>query len=117
MFASVTNDANPIHVDGAAAAAAGFAGGAVVHGMLVASMFGGVIGTRFPGAVYASQTLTFRAPVTVGERVLAEVEVTRVGESRVAFATRVRKEGEGGELAVDGTAMAFMRDAGARGGE
>ena len=48
---------------------------------------------------------------------LGEVEVTRVGESRVAFATRVRKEGEGGELAVDGTAMAFMRDAGARGGE
>jgi acyl dehydratase len=110
MFASVTNDANPIHVDGAAAAAAGFAGGAVVHGMLVASMFGGVIGTRFPGAVYASQTLTFRAPVTVGERVLAEVEVTRVGESRVAVAPRPH-------LAVDGTAMAFMRDAGARGGE
>ena len=61
--------------------------------------------------------MTFRAPVTVGERVLAEVEVTRVGESRVAFATGVRKEGEGGELAVDGTAMAFMRDACARGGE
>ena len=73
-----------------------------------ASMFSAIIGTRFPGAVYATQSLAFRKPVRVGERVRAEVEVTRVGGGRVAFATRVVRE-EDGEVALDGAAVALVR--------
>ena len=63
-FARLSHDANPIHLDPTAAARAGFPG-PVVHGMLCASLFGAIIGTRFPGAVYAAQSLRF-APVLVG---------------------------------------------------
>jgi hypothetical protein len=44
-FARLSEDANPIHLDAAAARAAGFPG-PVVHGMLCASLFSGIIGTR-----------------------------------------------------------------------
>ena len=74
-FASITGDHNPIHVDPDAARIAGFEHGPVVHGMLCASMFGAIIGTKFPGAVYATQSLSFRKPVRVNEVVRAEVEV------------------------------------------
>lgn len=107
-FASLAGDHNPIHVDPDAATAAGFRDGPVVHGMLCASMFSAIIGTRFPGAVYATQSLAFRKPVRVGERVRAEVEVTRVGGGRVMFATRVVRD-EDGEVALDGAAVALVR--------
>lgn len=107
-FASITGDHNPIHVDPDAARIAGFEHGPVVHGMLCASMFGAIIGTKFPGAVYATQSLSFRKPVRVNELVRAEVEVTRVRGGRVQFATRVVKE-DGGDVALDGDAMAMIR--------
>lgn len=107
-FASITGDHNPIHVNSDAARTAGFEHGPVVHGMLCASMFGAIIGTKFPGAVYATQSLAFRKPVRVNEPVRAEVEVTKVRGGRVQFATRVVKE-DGGDVALDGAAMAMIR--------
>jgi|AntAceMinimDraft_5_1070358.scaffolds.fasta_scaffold29574_1 hypothetical protein len=48
-FARLSGDANPIHSHSDAAAAAGLGlCGPVVHGMLAASLFSGIIGTRFP---------------------------------------------------------------------
>ena len=60
-FARLSQDANPIHVDSTAAVRAGFPA-PVVHGMLCASLFGAIIGTRFPGAVYATQSSRFAPP-------------------------------------------------------
>jgi hypothetical protein len=39
--------------------------GPVLPGILLASLFPAIIGSRFPGAVYASQTLAFRQPAQV----------------------------------------------------
>ena len=125
-FARLSQDFNPIHVDQNAAAAAGLGGGRhgrdgdgpVVHGMLCASLFSGIIGTRFPGAVYATQSLSFRRPVMVGERVTAEVELMKLGGSRATFATRVmrrRVNGDGEEdtreVVLDGSALALLKGA------
>ena len=64
-FVALTGDANALHTCDAAAAAAGFAG-SVLPGILTASLFPGLIGTAFPGAVYARQELAFVAPAMVG---------------------------------------------------
>ena len=65
--------------------------------MLLASMFGGIIGTRVPGAVYASQTIKFRAPVRVGASVRAEVRFeSSLGGSAATFETKIFGEGGGG---------------------
>lgn len=103
-FARLSQDTNPIHIDSTGAVRAGFPA-PVVHGMLCASLFGAIIGTRFPGAVYATQSLAFRAPVLVGESVVAEVRLTKIGGSRAHFATRVRR---GEDVVLDGTALALL---------
>lgn len=43
---------------------AGFSG-QVLPGVLCASLFPALIGSNFPGAIYLSQTLKFRAPALV----------------------------------------------------
>jgi acyl dehydratase len=63
-FVSLTGDANAIHIDAGAAAAAGLAA-PILPGILMASLFPAIIGSAFPGAVYASQTLKFRRPAEV----------------------------------------------------
>ena len=51
---------------------------AVVHGMLVASLFSSIFGTLIPGSVYRKQNLEFRQPVFAGDTIIARVEVTDV---------------------------------------
>jgi len=104
-FARVTGDENPAHLDADFAAATPF-GRPVVHGMLTASLISAVLGTRLPGkgAVYLSQSLSFRAPVFIGEEVTAEVEITGIDQRRrrVTLATRCLS---GGKVVLRGEAV------------
>lgn len=54
-FTALTGDLNPLHKGP----------GAIVPGLLLASLFPGIIGSTFPGAVYTKQTLRFRNPAKV----------------------------------------------------
>jgi acyl dehydratase len=74
-FLVITGDANPLHSDkNGAAAAAGF-GGPILPGVLLTSMFPAIIGSTFPGAVYASQNVSYRAPALIGQPVVAQVRL------------------------------------------
>ncbi|KAG2564993.1 hypothetical protein PVAP13_7NG003400 [Panicum virgatum] len=78
-YAAVSGDRNPVHLDDAVARElGGFQRRRVVHGMLVASLFPSIIAARFPGAVYASQTLKFASPVYVGDEVVARVQALHI---------------------------------------
>ena len=70
LFAQVSGDDNPLHLDEAYAATTQFKG-RIAHGMLSASYISAVIGTQLPGpgSVYLSQSLSFRRPVRVGDEV------------------------------------------------
>lgn len=87
LFAELSGDANPIHLCDHYAAGTKF-GQRIAHGMLTASLISALLGTRLPGpgAVYLSQTLTFLAPVKIGDVVTARVEVVEL----VAERRRVR---------------------------
>jgi UDP-4-amino-4,6-dideoxy-N-acetyl-beta-L-altrosamine N-acetyltransferase len=63
-FAEVSGDDNAVHLDEAAAKAAGFEG-VLAHGMLVAAGVSRILGTAFPGpgSIYVSQSLQFLRPV------------------------------------------------------
>ena len=91
MFATVTTDHNPVHLDESYAQDTIF-GGRIAHGMLTAGLISAVIGEQLPGhgAVYLGQSLRFLAPVRPGDMVLAEVEVTAIDHSkrRVTLDTR-----------------------------
>ena len=77
VFARVSGDLNPVHLDDAYATATRF-GQRIVHGMLTASLISAVIGNDMPGkgTIYLSQTLQFKAPVYIGDTVTATVAVT-----------------------------------------
>ena len=65
-FAAVSGDVNPVHMDEAYARTTTF-GGRIAHGMLAAAYISAVLGNQLPGpgAIYLSQSLRFRRPVTL----------------------------------------------------
>ena len=83
LFAEVSTDRNPVHLDEDYARETIFAG-RIAHGMLTAGLISAVIGEQLPGhgTVYLGQSLRFLAPVRPGDTVLAEVEVTAIDHSR-----------------------------------
>ncbi len=91
MFAGITGDTNPVHLDKDYAATTPF-GERIAHGMLTAGLISAVIGTKLPGpgAVYMGQTLKFRAPVRISDTVIATVEVSAIDREkrRVTLACR-----------------------------
>lgn len=76
-FAGVSSDFNPLHLDETYASTTRF-GGRIAHGMLSGAYLSAVMGMKLPGpgAVYLNQTLSFKAPVRIGDRVIARVEIT-----------------------------------------
>ena len=78
-FAEVTGDKNPVHLDRAYAEKTMFKG-PIAHGMLTAGYISAVFGMELPGpgAIYVSQTLNFRAPVRIGDKVVAKVKVAEL---------------------------------------
>lgn len=83
MYAEVSTDRNPVHLDDAYAMDTIF-GGRIAHGMLTAGLISAVIGEQLPGhgTVYLGQSLKFLAPVRPGDRVTAEVTVREIDHSR-----------------------------------
>ncbi len=105
MFAAVSMDTNPVHMDAEAAARSQF-GQRIAHGMLSAGLISAVLGTRLPGpgTVYLGQTLRFRAPVRIGDTVTARVEVTSVDTARKR-ATIKTECVVAGKVVIEGEAM------------
>lgn len=76
LFAGISGDTNPVHINQLFAAGTMFAG-RIAHGMLTASLISTVLGTKLPGpgAIYVSQSLRFKGPVRIGDTVEARATV------------------------------------------
>ncbi|MBX2830216.1 MAG: MaoC family dehydratase [Rhodospirillales bacterium] len=76
MFAGLSGDCNPVHLNQEYAKTTMFEG-RIAHGMLSAGFISTVLGTRLPGpgTIYLSQNLQFKAPVRIGDTVTAKVVV------------------------------------------
>jgi 3-hydroxybutyryl-CoA dehydratase len=97
LFAAVTGDTNPMHLNAEYAKTSIFKE-RIAHGMLAAGLITKVLGTQLPGpgTIYLSQTLKFRAPVRIGETVTATVEVLALHpeKKRATLGTRCTVAGE-----------------------
>ena len=109
LFAQITGDFNPVHLDEAAAARSQFKG-RIAHGMLTAGLISAAIAGKLPGpgSVYLSQTLRFTAPVRIGEIVTATVQVIEIiaPKRRVKLSTICRNQK--GETVVEGEALILV---------
>ena len=83
MFAEVSTDHNPVHLNEDYANETIF-GGRIAHGMLTAGLISAVIGEQLPGhgTVYLGQTLKFLRPVRPGDQVTTQVEVINIDLGR-----------------------------------
>ena len=77
LFAAMSGDINPQHMDAEFAASTRYQG-VIAHGMWGAALISAVLGTRLPGpgTVYVDQTLHFHVPVRVGDTLQISVVVT-----------------------------------------
>ena len=79
MFAAVSGDTNPLHLNAEFAEKTRFQQ-RIVHGMLTTSLWSTLVGTRLPGpgSAYMGQEINFLKPVHIGDTVTAKLTVTRI---------------------------------------
>lgn len=107
-FAGLSGDNNPVHMSDEYAEKSRFKK-RIAHGLLSASFFSALFGTKLPGygCVYVSQSLNFRKPVYLGDTVKAIVEIIKIDKdrSRVNFKTVCKVNGK---TVIDGEAEIYI---------
>ncbi len=106
QFARLSLDANPLHLDEAAAAESIF-GRRVVHGALVSSLFSALLGMKLPGegTIYLGQKSSFKAPVYLDEEITATVEVTEIREAKGIAKLATTAVNSVGKTVIEGEAV------------
>lgn len=76
IYAGLTGDFNPIHIDEIYANSAPF-GRRIAHGMLTMSLLTNVLGNKFPGlgTVLLDVQCRFKAPVFIGDTITVELTI------------------------------------------
>ena len=105
MFAGITGDFNPAHVN-QVEAEKGMFGKRIAHGMLSAGFISAVLGTMLPGpgTIYMGQELRFTKPVAIGDTITATATVAEmiVEKNRVILDTVCTNQN--GEVVIKGKA-------------
>lgn len=106
LFAIVSGDVNPAHLDPDYAAGDMFHH-VIAHGMLGAGLISSVLGTRLPGpgTIYLGQDLRFRRPVEIGDTVTATVTVTEKKADKGDLVLDCRCTNQKGQEVITGTAF------------
>lgn len=83
IFAGLTGDFNPVHIDSVYAKNTIFKN-RIAHGMLGGSLVSTVLGTRLPGpgTIFMEQNLKFKMPVYIGDTLTVEVIFKEVLNSK-----------------------------------
>lgn len=110
LFAEVSLDRNPIHLDEEFAKGSMFKQ-RIAHGMLSAGLISAVIGTQLPGVntIYMSQSLKFVAPVFIGDEVTVEVEVVDKRDDRNIITLKTTVVNQNGKEVVTGEALVLKK--------
>ncbi len=111
LFAVMSGDVNPYHVDHEFAASNRFQG-VIAHGMWGGALISGLLGTSLPGpgTVYRSQSLRFHAPVRVGDRVVVRVEVSALDAATRQVRLACSCVNQDGMTVIDGEAEVIAPD-------
>ena len=106
LFAGITGDLNPAHVNEDYAKNTFFKT-RIAHGMLSASFISAVIGTMLPGpgTVYMRQEVSFLAPVKIGDTVTAIVEVAEIMADQKKVRLKTYCINQENKTVVDGEAI------------
>ncbi len=106
VFAGVSGDLNPAHINEQFAAKTFFKT-RVAHGILTAGFVSAVIGCRLPGpgTIYIKQELNFRAPVRIGDTITARVEIIEIIAEKSRVRLKTTAVNQDGTIVLDGEAL------------
>lgn len=105
LFAIVSGDNNPVHLDAEFAAQTPFKQ-RIAHGMLSGAIISAAIALELPGpgTIYLGQSMRFRRPVTIGDTITVELEVTAKREDKKFVTLDCKVVNQNGEAVVTGVA-------------
>ena len=105
LFALVSGDHNPIHLDAEYAEKSLF-GKRIAHGFLIGSLISAVLGNDMPGpgSIYLGQTLKFLAPIHIGDTVTVTVKVIAIREDKRIITLHTDCTNQHGTLVLSGEA-------------
>ena len=105
LFAAMSGDVNPAHVDDEYARSTQFHG-IIAHGMWGGAMISTVLGTEFPGpgTIYLAQSLRFVRPIHVGDTLNVHVTVLTKDDSNHQITLDCRCTDQHGVDVITGTA-------------
>ncbi|GLQ29753.1 MaoC family dehydratase [Litoribrevibacter albus] len=109
-FSELSLDFNPVHLDPKYAEQSMF-GQRIVHGMLVSSLFSGLLGKHLPGegTIYLGQDLKFTKPVYLDQEVTATVEVTEVRDDKPIITLSTTCINDEGDVVITGEAVVLYK--------
>ncbi len=89
-FSQLSGDTNPIHLDSEYAAKSRYKKN-IAHGLMSASFFSGIFGTKLPGlgSIYTYQSLNFKRPIYIDDEVTVTVTVININidKRKIRFST------------------------------
>jgi len=105
LFAAVSGDVNPVHLDEEFAATTQFKH-RIAHGMLTGAFVSAAIALELPGpgTIYLGQSLRFRRPVLIGDRITVQLEVTEKQDKRQFVTLDCKVVNQDGDMVASGTA-------------
>ncbi|MEH6587968.1 MAG: MaoC family dehydratase [Halioglobus sp.] len=106
MFAAVSGDVNPLHLDADFAANTRF-GERIAHGMLTASFVSAALAMELPGpgCIFMEQSLKFRLPVKIGDEIEVRLEVTDKNDRRKSVTLDCKAYNSDEKLVLTGTSV------------
>lgn len=107
-YAGITGDYNPLHFDDAFAAATRF-GRRVAQGGIAAGLLNALVAMDLPGpgTVFMSQTITYHAPVYVGDTLTARVEVVSLKPAKPVCQLKFEVTKQDGTRVLDAEAWTY----------
>ena len=105
LFAGITGDPNPAHVNEQASSQTPF-GGRSAHGILSAGLISAVLAMKLPGpgTIYLGQDLKFTKPVRFGDTVTATCTVSEILMEKNIVKLDTTCTNQNGEVVIKGTA-------------
>lgn len=105
LFAAVSGDVNPVHLDAQFAATTVFEE-RIGHGAWTSGVISAALALELPGpgTIYLGQTLSFRAPVKIGDTITVELEVRDKQDKKKFVTIDCKAVNQHGKTVAKGTA-------------
>jgi len=106
LYAGITGDFNPAHVNEAYAKNTFFKT-RIAHGMLTAGFISAIIANQLPGpgTIYLKQELSFLAPVHIGDTITARVEILELNVEKNRVRLKTACVNQDGVIVLQGEGM------------